>query len=246
MAKNIVSVDVGGTHIRFAKLEKGRITHFSKTETPEGKNELRNSITNGIDQYFDRYTKGIGVSFAGVVNYGRIVEAPNLENAENWDLQAFLAEKYGIPARVENDSNCFALAEFHHGAKKHNMVVLTLGTGIGGGIIADGKLYKGTGGAGEFGHMMVHKGKDLENWYKKKRKSAKEQAKFLGVGVSNIASILSPEEIIINGGARKNDKDFLEKVKAYAEKYKFVKKLPKVKYSRVNHAGLKGAASLVA
>ncbi|MFB6226643.1 MAG: ROK family protein [Candidatus Paceibacteria bacterium] len=245
MAKNIVALDVGGTHIRFAKLEKGKITHFSKTETPEGKEDLRNSITNGIDQHFDRNTIGIGVSFAGVVIYGRIVEAPNLGNAENWDLQAFLAEKYGIPARVENDSNCFALAEFHHGAKKHNMVVLTLGTGIGGGIIADGKLYKGTGGAGELGHMIVHKGKDLEHWYKKKKNSVKEQTKFLGVGISNIASILAPEEIIINGGAKKSDKDFLEKIKYYAEKYKFVKKLPKIKYSKVNYAGLKGAASLV-
>jgi predicted NBD/HSP70 family sugar kinase len=86
---------------------------------------------------------------------------PNIPGAENIPLQRELHARIKLPVIVENDANCFALAESLHGAGKGKDVVLgiTMGTGVGGGIVIGGKLYRGSNGfAGEIGHMLLKPG----------------------------------------------------------------------------------------
>ena len=102
---------------------------------------------------------GLGIGVAGVVSQAEAVveEAPNLD----WrgvPLRDLVAARTGLPVWLENDTNAAALGEFWYGAGREtmNMVYLGIGTGIGGGIILDGKLYRGcSGGAGEIGHLVV-------------------------------------------------------------------------------------------
>ena len=78
-------------------------------------------------------------------------------------------KKFKKPVEVANDADCVALSEAKYGCKKKNFFILTLGTGIGGGIIIDGKLYTGQGYGGELGHIILHDGKDLEHMWKENR-----------------------------------------------------------------------------
>ena len=102
----------------------------------------------------------LGVSCPGPVDpqTGAIFEPPNLPGWKDIPLKKILEERLHIPARFENDANAAALAEYYYGAGQgcHNMVYLTMSTGIGGGLILDGRLYRGSQGmAGEVGHQTL-------------------------------------------------------------------------------------------
>ena len=103
------------------------------------------------------------VATAGLVDseVGRVGIAPNIPGFRNLDLRTPLAEELGIPASIENDASAAALGEFRFGAGKgvNHLVHATLGTGIGGGMVFAGRLYRGAGGlAGEIGHMVLDPG----------------------------------------------------------------------------------------
>ncbi|MEK6710349.1 MAG: ROK family protein, partial [Nitrospinota bacterium] len=106
----------------------------------------------------------VGVGAAGVIDAqaGRIVQSPNLPPLSGFPLRERLKETLGgITPHLMNDANAAALGEFHAGAGRgfRSMVLLTLGTGIGGGIVLDGKLWEGAAGvAGEVGHMCIQAG----------------------------------------------------------------------------------------
>lgn len=104
--------------------------------------------------------KGVGVSCGGPLDTktGVIYAPPNLPGWEAVPVKRILEDALGLPVRVENDANATALAEWRFGAGKgaQNVVFLTMGTGIGGGLILDGKLYRGTNDlAGEVGHQTI-------------------------------------------------------------------------------------------
>lgn len=120
------------------------------------------SLVRALEDLIDR-TGGppdaVGVGVAAYVEYpsGRVVFAPNL-NYENPEIGRVISETFGVPVVVENDANAAAWGEHQFGAGKgvDDMLMLTIGTGIGGGIIAGGELYRGSLGlAGEFGHMTI-------------------------------------------------------------------------------------------
>ena len=101
----------------------------------------------------------IGVGTASMVDFrgGRIVQSVNLP-LRDVPLRDLLSERYGVPVVVDNDANVACLAEFRYGAGSgtSEMIMLTLGTGIGGGIVTNGHLYRGaSGAAAEIGHMMI-------------------------------------------------------------------------------------------
>lgn len=108
----------------------------------------------------DRYPEAACVATAGLIDaaHGRVILAPNIPGFRNIVLTTPLSERLGIPAYIENDASAAALGEFRFGAGRGSRHLLhaTVGTGIGGGIVIDGKLYRGAKGlAGEIGHIIL-------------------------------------------------------------------------------------------
>lgn len=242
MYKEVIAIDIGGTHMRFAKVKGGRISEFSKFNTPKTKKEILNLIEEESVKRLNKKVRGVGISWAGTVKENKVIHSPNLP-IQNFNLKKYLEKKLKTKVNVENDANCFALAEIEHGSKRKNFIVITLGTGIGGGIVINRKLYKGRFSAGEFGHSITNDKKDLEWWYQKSK--IKKKADYVGQGIASLTSILDPEEIIIDGGMKNRGEKFLDKINKSAEKYKFVEKLPRIKFSSLKHSGIKGSASLI-
>ncbi len=109
-------------------------------------------------------TTGIGIGVPGLVQLptGSILTLPNISGAEHFPLQQRLTEDTGLNVHVNNDANCFALAEALHGARKGATVCvgITMGTGVGGGIVINDTLFCGAHGyAAEIGHMLLQPGK---------------------------------------------------------------------------------------
>ena len=103
----------------------------------------------------------IGVGVPGLVDFdhGFVHELTNVPGWKHVPLKAILGEKTGLPVLVENDANAMTYAEFRHGAARglRNVIGLTMGTGIGGGLVLDGKMFRGSGFiAGEIGQMSIH------------------------------------------------------------------------------------------
>src|SRR5262245_8500586 len=110
--------------------------------------------------------RGVGVAAPGPIDCERgVVEAPpNLAGWGSVPIRAWVGAAFDAPVHVENDANAAALAEWRFGAGRgaRHLVYLTMSTGVGGGLVLDGRLYRGTGGAGEAGHMPVEWGPESE------------------------------------------------------------------------------------
>lgn len=161
MPKEVIVVDIGGTYMRFAYVKNGKVLNYQKRDTPKQRDKLLKELVGGIKEYMNKKVKVIGISCAGVIDKGIVKVSPNLP-LNGFNLKKHLQNKFKKKVEVENDSNCFALSERKFGVKKKNFFVLTLGTGIGGGIIINGELYKGKHGAGELGEIILNQKKNLE------------------------------------------------------------------------------------
>ena len=158
----ILTLDVGGTAIKYALMNNGNIESPGEmpSEAKKGGPVLLKNIEKIIDSYSDY--EAIGISTTGQVdsNSGSIIYAnENVPNYTGMKLKDILEEKYKKPVFVENDVNAAAIGEAYYGAAKDekDFICLTYGTGIGGAIIIDGKVYGGAKGvAGEMGHIVTH------------------------------------------------------------------------------------------
>ena len=161
----ILAFDIGGTNIKYALCNEKFVLsdkHTVPTEAERGGQELIQKIISIIEEYdgLDR----VAVSTAGQVdsNTGIVVySTDNIPYYTGMMVKKIIENKTGIPTFVENDVNAFALGEAQFGAGKNvsDFLCLTYGTGIGGALYLDNKLYKGLGSsAGEFGHMITHAG----------------------------------------------------------------------------------------
>ena len=164
-----ICIDIGGTSIKYGVLsEKGEIfiDGTVSTKVTEKENfilsDVKKLIRNILDEYRNYEIKGICVSTAGVVNpeKGEIAYAgPTIPKYTGTKIKEELEKEFSISCEVENDVNCAGLGEYWKGAGKgsKSMVCLTIGTGIGGAVILDGKLLNGIGyTAGEIGYMDVN------------------------------------------------------------------------------------------
>jgi len=165
----IFVADLGGTHLRAATVDRnGRIHHRLKHPTPQA--ELPLEIVRALvdaaraceREYTPRGEKisAVSVAVPGTVDFeeGVVIKAPNVPCLDGFRLGAALESELEWPAIVENDANAAAIGEMWQGAGRgyRNIVCVTLGTGVGGGIILDGKLWRGVdGSAGEIGHIGV-------------------------------------------------------------------------------------------
>ena len=161
----ILAFDIGGTNIKYATMdEKFKITdkHTIATEAQKGGQELVQKIISIIESYSD--IDRVAISTAGQVDRDNGIVVYSTDNIPYYTgmmVKKLIENKTGIPTYVENDVNAFAVGEAKFGAAKGktDFLALTYGTGIGGALYLDNKLYKGMGcSAGEFGHMVTHAG----------------------------------------------------------------------------------------
>ena len=160
-----VGIDLGGTFIKSAIVDsKGNILKHFKTDTfadisPKKVLSQMELSVNTLLKGFTKKISGIGIGAPGIVTNGVMKYPPNFKGWKEVNLAGHFGKKYKTEAIADNDANCAGLAElkFGHGTKYKNFIFLTLGTGIGGAMIIDGKLYRGEqNGAGEFGMMTIN------------------------------------------------------------------------------------------
>lgn len=162
----VYAVDLGGTHLRIGLVDDtGKIHKHLKRQTPKG--DSPDSLIDALANVADEWSRGehgpiIGASVMvpGAVDAAQavVLQAPNLPCLINFGLKAVLQERLGWPVVLENDANAAAIGEMWLGAARgcRDVVSVTLGTGVGGGVVLDGKLWRGAhGAAGEIGHATV-------------------------------------------------------------------------------------------
>lgn len=167
--KLLLGVDIGGTKcaVTLGVSEGGDIVIKDKADFPTTNvDDTIADIKSAIKDVFGRNSldnsdvKAIGISCGGPLDSakGIIMSPPNLPGWDNIPIVDILSDEFGVPVAVHNDANACALAEWKFGAGKgtENMVFMTFGTGLGAGLILDGKLYTGTNdNAGELGHVRL-------------------------------------------------------------------------------------------
>lgn len=159
---NAVGVDVGGTKISAAVVSpEGELLKEVKRPTVNKGEELLSSITRAVLEVKESYEiGGVGLAVPGYISTreNKILNAANLEAIEGIVLREALSDRTDLPVSVENDANAAAWGEFRFGAGKNaeHLILVTLGTGVGGGVISHGVLLKGARGTGgELGHVTV-------------------------------------------------------------------------------------------
>ncbi len=164
--KTAIGVDIGGTKIAAGIVDtEGHILSSLRAVTPAGtSDDVVSAINYLIDKLIESAANisevaGVGLATAGTVDFkeGVIVQSPNLPFSK-LRLRSIIESKFGLPTFLDNDGNLAALGESYYGAAQgiKNVVGLTIGTGIGAGIIMNGCLYRGaTGAAAEIGHMVI-------------------------------------------------------------------------------------------
>jgi len=166
--KYSVGVDIGGTKTNIVLLKNGCLVFSKKISTPKTKKGIIKIIEDSIKKIISNIPKskisGIGIGIPGPLNSkgDLILNPPNIKSLWNLSLAKIIEKDLKVKTVMENDVNCFTLAEAIAGAGKGSEVVLgiTLGTGIGGGIVFKKnntyEVYRGAfGSAGEFGHMVI-------------------------------------------------------------------------------------------
>jgi glucokinase len=163
------AVDLGGTKI-YSLVSDSECAPLAddhrSTEVELGPDAVIGRIVDSVNASIDRAPlelrppAAIGIAAPGPIDVerGLVLDAPNLHGWHHVPLAARLSATFGCPAVLENDANAAALGEFLFGAGRgsRHMIYLTISTGIGGGLILDGQLYRGAGGAaGELGHAVI-------------------------------------------------------------------------------------------
>jgi glucokinase len=155
-----VGVDVGGTKCLAVALESGRIVGECRVPTPVGEESVLDAIADAATTVAGAgRILGVGVGVPGLVDRAGVLRfAPNLPGVNDLPITAELESRLGLPVKADNDATCAAWGERQLGAAQgyDDVVLVTLGTGIGGGIVAGGRLVRGANGfAGEVGHMVI-------------------------------------------------------------------------------------------
>ncbi|HEX2701867.1 MAG TPA: ROK family protein, partial [Solirubrobacteraceae bacterium] len=158
----IVGVDVGGTKVSFATLRDGHLGDPKLSPTDlRGADEIISQIIDGVRNASRGETlAAVGIGIPSVVEFatGLVRSSVNIP-LQDVPLRRVLEDSLGVPVFVDNDATVAALAEAHdeHGRLDvRHLVMLTIGTGVGGGIVIGGRPYRGaTGGAGEIGHTLI-------------------------------------------------------------------------------------------
>jgi glucokinase len=154
----VIGVDLGGTKILAGVVDdRGQVERRREYPTPTAsQDELLGGLDTAIEELLTDDIAALGFGLPSPIDQkaGRALQAVNIPLDESVDFRGRMRERFGLPVGIENDANAAAYAEFKFGAARdvETMVMLTLGTGCGGGAVVDGKLFRGWA---EFGHMVI-------------------------------------------------------------------------------------------
>ncbi len=267
--KKIIAVDLGGTNLRVSLVQNNKILKYIKKSTPKEKALLIKEMEDSISEIITKDVVGIGVGSPGPLENGIIKNPPNIP-LKNYNLAEELKKKFKKKVIVENDVHCVAIAEAKLGCKKKNFIVIALGTGIGGGIVINGKLYLGRKYAGELGHIILDNGKFLETIWKETKDMVKKSfggeilikdlvkinnpesnliqeyiVHYLGEAIGSIINVFDPEIVVISGGIREAGESFLSKIKKETRKYSILPHDTPISWTNLEHPGSLGASLLI-
>ena len=271
-----LAIDLGGTNIRIARVENGQCTDYQSVPCPanEEASAVVDRLSQLIDGLIDERVKGIGIGVPSIVDAqaGIVYDVANITSWKEVHLKALLEEKFQVPVAVENDCNCFALGECMFGAGRDctNMIGVTIGTGIGAGIIIDRQLYGGLyHGAGEIG-TLPYLDTDFEHYcssffFKQKEIDAAEYAlkalqgdrealaiweefgRHLGELIKVIIFTYAPQLIVFGGGISSAFPLFQKGIEIALRSFPYPRILnhTKIVPSALKNANLLGASSLL-
>lgn len=273
----LIGVDIGGTNITAVLIENGRVINHHTLATPwdQEKMVVVDAVASAIQEVFDPAVIGIGIGVPGLVDLqdNTVLDMVNIPSWDVVPLKQLLETRFHKPAFVNNDANCFALGEKYYGKGKaySNFVGITIGTGLGAGIVINNHLYSGKYcGAGEFG-TIYYRDKTIEayasgQFFKDQNLSGKEMARkailgdplainlfnelgiHIGRAIANVLFALAPEAIILGGSVSQSFSLFESGMRSVLENefpYQRLYQSLKIEISELeNSAGL-GASSLV-
>lgn len=273
---NVLGIDIGGTSIVGGKIEDGRIVGQSKagTRASEGGDVSLGVLKRVVAELVDGQTRAIGVGVPSVVDRktGIVYNVQNIAGWDEVDIRGILEREFGLPVFVDNDANCFAFGEkiFGKGREFSNFVGVTLGTGVGSGIISAGRLLPDANcGSGEFGEVRIG-GVKFDDWCgshffpdetgmsgaelsalarkgdAKALKAFEEYGRRLSELVKLIVLVLDPEAVIFGGSIAKSFDFFGDAIRANLADFPYPKSIEKLQIlaSDSNDSGVLGAASL--
>lgn len=232
-ASSFIGVDIGGTNIKVGLVSKGSVVlkNFISVDRNDSEKLVLEKLFNTIDKVFSDEVEAIGIGVPGVVspNTGIVYDVQNIPSWIEIPLKQLVNEHYHVPVHINNDANCFALGEKHFGHAKEfsNCVAISIGTGLGMGIIINNRLYNGVMcGAGEIGMLPylngivedftgsfffeTHYGQTAKELYQRalnKDLQAQEAFKSYGSHLAEAFKLIlymyAPEAIILGGSISK-------------------------------------------
>ena len=276
MRNQVIGIDLGGTKISAGIVTGDELNHISsKKITKEGSVEkVLEDLFSVTDQLMNDTVRSIGIGVPGLVDTERgiVYDVMNIPSWQEVPLQKLMHERYHLPVYVNNDANCFALGEYYFGkGKGYNSVIgLTIGTGLGAGLILNKKLFVGKNfGAGEFGMIdyMDHvyeyyaSGQYFNNVYKidgeivfqnakhgdaEALRMYEEMGTHLGNAIKTIIYALNVELIVLGGSVRHAYPYFSKTMWQQIKTCGFKKSAEdlKIEVSELNNSGILGAAAL--
>ena len=248
--------------------------YFKRINAKGSAEEVLEELFSITDQLINNSVTSIGIGVPGLVNVeeGIVYDVVYIPSWKEVPLQKWMEDRYQIPVFVDNDANCFALGEFYFGKGRgcNSMIGLTIGTGLGSGIIINKKLYPGkNGGAGEFGMIdyldqsceYYASGQFFENVYKMNGEEVFKNAKegnaiaikmyeemgtHLGNAIKMILYALDVELIILGGSVRHAFPYFSKTMWQQIKTFGFQKAVQhlRIEVSELENAGILGAAAL--
>jgi glucokinase len=269
----IYGFDIGGTSIKYSIFDrKFEVIGTGSFDNNNDGIEILDNIISILKQ--EKQIDAVGISSAGVIDFdnGLVLSSANIQNYAGVNVVEYIQKQVNVPIVIDNDVNCAAYAELKMGnlANVKNGLMLTVGTGIGGAIIINNDIYRGSNfAAGEIGHHYINDNTYEQNASTKnvltkaldydisssfelleadtehKNKILDQMYADLGLGIHNLVTILDCTNVVIGGGIVQNENFDLNKIKEYAHfgQIKVVNpklELAKAKYS--NSAGSLGAA----